>query len=95
MVLVERLPLDASRVSAQSFVESPIPRMGEVPPMDIVLVDEGDPPSGAGETAIVAAGAAIANAVREAIGLRGVQVAVGGDLVRGDIQAYPRARLAR
>lgn len=70
MVLVERLPLDASRVSAQSFVESPIPRMGEVPPMDIVLVDEGDPPSGAGETAIVAAGAAIANAVRDAIGLR-------------------------
>jgi len=70
MVLVERLPLDASRVAAQSFAESPIPRMGEVPPMDIVLVDEGDPPSGAGETAIVAAGAAIANAVRDAIGLR-------------------------
>lgn len=70
MVLVERLPLEGSRVAAQTFAESPIPRTGEVPPMDIVLVDEGDAPSGAGETAIVASGAAIANALHDAIGLR-------------------------
>jgi isoquinoline 1-oxidoreductase beta subunit len=70
MVLVERLPVDGSRVTAQNFADSPIPRMADVPPMDIVLVDEGDPPTGAGETAIVASGAAIANAVRDAIGLR-------------------------
>ena len=33
-------------------------------------------------------------ALLEAIGLRGVQVAVGGDLVRGDIQAYPESDAA-
>jgi AraC-like DNA-binding protein len=33
-------------------------------------------------------------ALLEAIGLRGVQVAVGGDLVRGDIQAYPEPDVA-
>ena len=38
--------------------------------MEVLLVDEGEPPTGAGETAIVAAAAAIANAVRDALGVR-------------------------
>ena len=70
MVLVEQLPVAASQVAAASFAESPIPRLSDVPAMQVVLVDEGDPPTGAGETAIVASGAAIANAIRDAIGLR-------------------------
>jgi isoquinoline 1-oxidoreductase beta subunit len=70
MVLVERLPIGASQVAARSFADSPIPRGADVPPLEVVLVDEGEPPSGAGETAIVAAGAAIANAVRDATGVR-------------------------
>jgi isoquinoline 1-oxidoreductase subunit beta len=36
----------------------------------VVLVDEGEAPGGAGETVIVAAAAAIANAVRAATGRR-------------------------
>ena len=70
MVLRERLPVANSVVSALTFLDSPIPRMSDVPPMQIVLVDEGDAPSGAGETAIVASGAAIANAIRDACGRR-------------------------
>jgi len=70
MVLLERLPVAASQVAAATFADSPIPRIGDVPPMEVVLVDEGDSPGGAGETAIVAAGAAIANAVRAATGER-------------------------
>jgi isoquinoline 1-oxidoreductase beta subunit len=66
MVLLERLPVAASQVGAATFADSPIPRIGDVPPLEVVLVDEGDAPGGAGETAIVAAGAAIANAVRAA-----------------------------
>jgi isoquinoline 1-oxidoreductase beta subunit len=70
MVLVEGLPVDGSGVAAASFADAPIPRLADVPPLRVELVDEGDPPSGAGETVIVAAGAAIANALRDACGLR-------------------------
>jgi isoquinoline 1-oxidoreductase subunit beta len=70
MMLVERLPVGQSAVAATTFADSPIPRMSDVPPMEMVLIDEGEAPTGAGETAIVAAGAAIANAVRAATGLR-------------------------
>jgi isoquinoline 1-oxidoreductase subunit beta len=38
--------------------------------MSVDLINDNHPPSGAGETAIVAAGAAIANAVRAATGYR-------------------------
>lgn len=71
MVLVERLPLAAAaRIAASSFADSPIPSLPMIPPMQVLLVDENDPPSGAGETVIIAAGAAIANALRDAVGFR-------------------------
>lgn len=70
MALIERLPVAGSQVAAASFADAPIPRLPDVPPMQVVLVDEGDAPGGAGETAIVAAAAAIANAVRDATGVR-------------------------
>jgi isoquinoline 1-oxidoreductase beta subunit len=82
MVLLEQLPVAGSQVAAATFAESPIPRMGEIPPMEIVLVDEGDAPTGAGETAIVASGAAIANALRDAIGLRLQRLPLRADDVR-------------
>jgi isoquinoline 1-oxidoreductase subunit beta len=70
MVFSDRLPLAAGRVAAASFADAPIPRMADVPPMQVLLVDAGDAPGGAGETAIVAAGAAVANALRDATGVR-------------------------
>lgn len=71
MVLMEGLALDErGNVAATSFADAPIPRLSDVPPMHIDLVDTGEPPTGAGETAIVAAGAAIANAIRAATGVR-------------------------
>lgn len=70
MVLIEGLPVDASGVAAAGFADAPIARLADVPPLQVELVDEGDPPSGAGETVIVAAGAAVANALRDACGLR-------------------------
>jgi isoquinoline 1-oxidoreductase beta subunit len=44
--------------------------MADSPRMHVTLVDEGEAPSGAGETAIVCAAAAIANAIRAATGVR-------------------------
>jgi isoquinoline 1-oxidoreductase beta subunit len=70
MVLHDRLPYADGRVTAGNFAEAPLPRHAEVPPLQAVLVDEGDAPGGAGETAIVAAAAAIANAITDATGTR-------------------------
>lgn len=70
MALSDRLEAADSRVGAGSFAEAPIPSLHQIPPMDVVLVDDGGTPGGAGETAIVATAAAIANAVREATGVR-------------------------
>lgn len=65
MVLVERWTSDV-----RNFGDSPIPRISDLPSISVHLVDSGESPSGAGETAIVASGAAIANALRAAIGWR-------------------------
>jgi isoquinoline 1-oxidoreductase subunit beta len=70
MVFSDRLSISDSGVAASSFVESPIPRFAQVPPMSVELIDEGEMPTGAGETVIVAAAAAIANAIRDATGKR-------------------------
>jgi isoquinoline 1-oxidoreductase subunit beta len=76
MVLVEALPVGNGTIAAATFADSPIPLMGDVPPMHVVLVDSGDAPAGAGETAIVAAAGAIANALADAIGFRAARVPV-------------------
>lgn len=84
MALIERLPVAGSQVAAATFADSPIPRMADVPPMQVMLVDEGEAPTGAGETAIVAAAAAIANAVRDASGVRPRRLPISpGDLGPG------------
>lgn len=70
MVFGAALPIDAGGVAARGLLEAGLPRLSEVPPMDIALVDSREAPGGAGETAIVAAAAAIANALRAASGRR-------------------------
>lgn len=70
MLLTDRLPVAGSRIAASSFADAPVPRFDQVPTIEVLLVDAGDAPSGAGETAIVAAAAAMANAVRDATGVR-------------------------
>ncbi len=64
MALIERLPVAGTQVAAGYFSESPLPTCADTPRIDIALLgtDQGEP-AGAGEPAIVAAAAAIANAV--------------------------------
>ena len=82
MALIEQLPVGTSEVAAMNFAESPIPRFGEVPPLQVLLVDSTAPPTGAGETAIVASAAAIANAIREAVGVRPTRLPVRAEDLR-------------
>lgn len=71
MVLVEALPVADSQVGAATFADSPIPGIADVPPIEVLIVDDGeDAPTGAGETAIVAAAGAVANALAAATGWR-------------------------
>ena len=70
MALSDRLAAVDSRIGPGSFAEAPIPSLDQIPPLEVVLVEAGGAPGGAGETAIVATAAAIANAVREATGVR-------------------------
>ncbi|MFC3230628.1 molybdopterin cofactor-binding domain-containing protein [Marinibaculum pumilum] len=70
MVLMDDLPIEYGAVTAASFADAPIPRMSDMPPIAVELVESDAPPAGAGETAIVAAPGAIANAVRAATGIR-------------------------
>ncbi len=71
MALKEELTIGESQTAQTSFASYALPRMGDVPAMQIeLIIDPAEKPTGAGETAIVAAAAAIANAVADATGTR-------------------------
>ena len=76
MVLSDDLPTAAGHVTAQTFADAPIPRMSDVPPITVELIQSDRPPQGAGETAIVVGPGAIANAIRAATGQRPVRFPV-------------------
>ncbi len=63
MALVEELTLAGGQVEQASFADYAIPRFSDAPEMEIELIDDGNPATGAGETAIVAAAPAITNAI--------------------------------
>lgn len=86
MVLFDRLPVAGSRVAAQTFFDAPIPRLADVPPLHVTLIDSDEAPGGAGETAIVASAAAIANAVRSATGMRPTRFPIGRPDMSGGTQ---------
>lgn len=70
MIFSDRLSAAEGLVDAESFGDAPVPEMWQIPEMQVDLIDGGEDPTGAGETAIVAASGAIANAIRNATGVR-------------------------
>jgi isoquinoline 1-oxidoreductase len=69
--LTEEITFRDGKITNASFSQYVVPRMADVPEMDIELVDRKDLPSvGAGETPIIAIAPAIANAVFDATGQR-------------------------
>lgn len=69
--LFEAIQFEAGRIVNPRFSQYRVPRFGDVPPIDVVLLDRKDLPSaGAGETPIAAVAPAIANAIFHASGLR-------------------------
>ncbi|HTS42693.1 MAG TPA: molybdopterin cofactor-binding domain-containing protein [Xanthobacteraceae bacterium] len=70
-VMMEEVKFDQSRVSSVDWASYPILRFSDAPKIDIELVSRpNEKPMGAGEAACAAVGAALANAVFDASGLR-------------------------
>lgn len=69
--LYEQIEFADGKITNPFFSSYRVPRMADVPELDIVLIDRLDLPSvGAGETPIVAVAPAIANALDHATGVR-------------------------
>ena len=68
---------DTGQPQAISFIEYRMPTAAEVPPVDLIVSQDAPAPGnplgvmGAGEGGVNAVGAAVANAVRDALGLAG------------------------
>jgi CO/xanthine dehydrogenase Mo-binding subunit len=70
-VLKEEVKFDRSRVTSTDWSSYPILTFSEVPKIDIELIDRpNEPPVGAGEAACTPVGAALANAIFDATGVR-------------------------
>jgi CO/xanthine dehydrogenase Mo-binding subunit len=69
--LMEEVQFDASGVKNLDWVSYPIITFGEIPDVEIVLINRPEMPAlGGGEPSIVAVPAAIANAIFDAVGIR-------------------------
>src|SRR5262245_21124641 len=70
-VLMEEVMFDRARVVSVDWASYPILRFSGVPKIDIELIDRpAEKPVGAGEAACTTVGAALANAVNDATGVR-------------------------
>ncbi len=86
--LKEEVKFDNTRVLSTDWASYPILTFGEVPPVEVVLIDRpGEPYLGTGESAQGPAGAAVANAIADAIGQRMRQVPFTPDRVKAAIDA--------
>jgi isoquinoline 1-oxidoreductase subunit beta len=74
MILKERLDARQGTPEQLNFAQYSIPKMTDVPPMEIQLMASDAAPTGAGETAIVAGAGAIANALVRAFISAGLAV---------------------
>jgi isoquinoline 1-oxidoreductase len=69
--LTEEIKFSGGKIHTRNFNSYQITRFSDAPPIDIILVDNPDvPPQGCGEPAITTVGAALANAIYDAVGAR-------------------------
>ena len=69
--LSEELEFSSGEIRTENFDSYQITKFSDAPSIDIVLVDNPElPPQGCGEPAITTVGAALANAVFDAVGAR-------------------------
>ena len=78
--LSSKITLKNGRVEQSNFHEFLLPRMPQVPPIDVALMPSGDKPGGMGEVGVPLVAPAIANAVAALTGkrVRSLPLADGG-----------------
>ncbi len=80
MALLERFEVGDNTIKSSNFDNYTIPRMEDMPSVDIDIIDQPSiPPAGAGEVALIAGTPAIANAVRQASGFRALSLPISYD----------------
>jgi CO/xanthine dehydrogenase Mo-binding subunit len=86
--LKEEVKFDNARVLSTDWASYPILTFSEVPPVELVLIDRpGEPYLGQGESAQGPAGAALANAIADAVGSRIRRVPFTPDRVKAAVTA--------
>ncbi len=77
MALMERFEVADNTIQSSNFDNYTVPRMSDMPSVDTLVIDQPDmPPAGAGEVALIAVPAAIANAIRNACGYRALRLPI-------------------
>jgi isoquinoline 1-oxidoreductase beta subunit len=69
-VFKNEITVVAGKVQQHGFSEYEVLRMNEMPPLEIILMEGGESPSGAGEPAVPSLGPALCNAIYAATGKR-------------------------
>jgi len=90
--LSEDISFKGGEIRTRSFGDYELPRFSWLPEIETILVkNDGLPPQGGGEPAIVPVGAVIANAVFDATGTRLYRLPMTPERVRGAMSQPPRA----
>ena len=86
--LKEEVKFDNTRILSDDWASYPILTFSEVPPVEVALIDrKGEPYLGTGETSQCPTGAAVANAVFDAVGARVRQIPLTPDRVMAAMNA--------
>ena len=94
--LVEEVRFDAKGVHARDWTSYPVIRFGDIPPIEVILIDRaGAPPVGAGEASTPVVAPALANAIDDAIGIRLRQLPFTPARTRERLAAMTEAEMAR
>ena len=84
--LFEKIRFTNGVITNGTFSDYRVPRIADVPPIEVILLNRADLPSaGAGETPMIAVAPAVANAIFDAIGrrLRSLPLTIDGVVGRG------------
>lgn len=86
MALLEELKVGEDDILSSNFDNYPIARMSDMPVVESAIINQPSiPPAGAGEVALIAGPAAIANAIRRATGFRAVKLPIAySDVIQQD-----------
>jgi len=90
--LAEEVCFSGGKVLDTNFDSYEIPRFSWLPEIETVIIDaRNDPPQGGGEPAIVVVGAAVANAVFDAVGARVYRMPMTAKRVKAAMEAARKA----